>query len=229
MSTSRVAAPADPSPERPAERPVDRTPERAPRRAPVQARSRRKVEALLDAAESAVLDHGVEALTTREIAQRAGVPVATLYQYFADKEDLLLALVERHTAEMDEQVAHDVGAVTEAGRLTIASLVDAVLDAFTAVYRRRPAFVEIYLRGRTNLAVHASGRAHNREVAATLRALAVAEGLTGPDLPEQAAVLAVEIGDRMFQLAYEHDLAGDPAIIAQGRLMLTSYLERFAR
>lgn len=195
----------------------------------MQERSRRKVEALLDAAESAVLVHGVEALTTREIAHRAGVPVATLYQYFADKEDLLLALVERHTAEMDEQVGLDVAELLAQGRLTIASLVDAVLGAFTTVYRRRPAFVEIYLRGRTNIAVHAFGRSHNREVAGTLHALAVSEGLTAPDLPEQTAVLAVEIGDRMFQLAYEHDLDGDPAIIEQGRLMLTAYLERFAR
>ena len=81
---------------------------RTPR--PAQARSRRRVEAILDAAERLVVERGVEALTTRDIAEAAGVPVASLYQYFADKEDVLLALAERDMDEMDEQVAADLAA-----------------------------------------------------------------------------------------------------------------------
>ena len=45
------------------------------------------------------------------------------------------------------------------------------------VYHRRRAFVEIYLRGRTNIAVHHHGREHNARVAASLRDYALAEGL----------------------------------------------------
>ena len=47
---------------------------------------------ILDAAARLVVERGVDALTTRDIAEAAGVPVASLYQYFADKEDVLLAL-----------------------------------------------------------------------------------------------------------------------------------------
>ena len=57
--------------------------------------------------------------------------------------------------------------------------------------------------------------------------MALAEGLAGPDLPETAAVLAVELGDRVFQLAFEHDVEGDEAIIEEGITLLTSYLERY--
>ncbi|WP_139977570.1 TetR/AcrR family transcriptional regulator [Nocardioides litoris] len=195
------------------------------RRAPVQERSRRRVEAILEATADLVLDRGVEAITTREIAEAAGVPVASLYQYFADKEGVLLALAERDMAEMDEQVVADVARVAPT---SVAVLVETVMRSFTTVYARRPAFVEIYLRGRTNTAVHAFGRAHNGRIARTLREVAVDGGLARADLPEAAAVLAVEVGDRVFQLAYEHDRTGDTALVEEGIVMMTAYLERYA-
>lgn len=183
--------------------------------------------ALLDAAERLVVRRGVEALTTREIAEAAGVPVASLYQYFADKEGVLLALAERHMGEMDEQTVADLQAARAQGPLSVADLVEVSMRSFVKVYLRRRAFVEIYLRGRTNPAVHAYGREHNKRIAATLRELAVDDGLARADLPEMAAVLAVELGDRIFQLAFEHDDQGDAAIIEEGIVLLTSYLERY--
>ncbi|WP_211357030.1 TetR/AcrR family transcriptional regulator [Nocardioides rubriscoriae] len=197
------------------------------RRAPVQERSRKRVEAILDATERLVVERGVEALTTREIAVAAGVPVASLYQYFADKEAVLLALAERDMAEMDEQVATDLMALAEADDLTVASLVETAMQAFVTVYARRRAFVEIYLRGRTNSAVHAFGREHNVRIAHALRALALESGIASTALSEQAAVLAVEVGDRVFQLAYERDDRGDAAMVAEGTAMLTAYLQRY--
>ncbi len=198
------------------------------RRLPVQARSRKKVEALLDAAERLVVERGVEAVTTRDIADDAGVPVASLYQYFADKEAVFLALAERHMAEMDEQTLVDLAEARARGPLSVGALVETSMRAFVKVYLRRPAFVEIYLRGRTNPAVHAYGRDHNRRIAATLHEVAIDEGLAGPDLPEVAAVLAVELGDRVFQLAFERAEQGDEAVIEEGIALLTSYLERYS-
>lgn len=191
----------------------------------MQERSRRRVEAILDATEQLVVERGVEALTTREIAEAAGVPVASVYQYFADKEAVLLALVERHTAEMDEQVAADLAALEV---LSLATLVRTTMAAFVQVYHRRRAFVEIYLRGRTNPALHRFGRQHNRRVAEALRELAVAEGLVKDDLTPEVAVLAVEVGDRVFQLAFEHDDGGDADTLEEGAVLVTAYLARHA-
>ncbi|MDQ1631449.1 MAG: hypothetical protein QOC80_1421, partial [Frankiaceae bacterium] len=70
------------------------------RRVPQQSRSRARVEQLLDAAAAHVVASGVDSLSTRAIAEGAGVPVASLYQYFADKDDILLALVERDISAM---------------------------------------------------------------------------------------------------------------------------------
>src|SRR6476619_5387018 len=109
----------------------------ARRRVPQQVRSRDRVQRILEVAGEIVVEQGVEAVTTRAIAARADLPVASLYQYFADKEAVLLALVERDIAEMDAQVEEDVGALTV---LSVRSMVEATMHAFVKVYHRRPSF-----------------------------------------------------------------------------------------
>ena len=188
-------------------------------------RSRERVGKILDAASHLVVSHGVEALTTRAIAEEAGIPVASLYQYFADRDAILLAMVERDTAEMDEQVRTDLGALTT---LSIAAIVETTMRAYTSVYARRPDFLEIWARGRFNTSVNDFGRQHNRRTAAELRDFAIAAGLARSDTPLAAIELAVEIGDRVFQLAYETDLDGDQFLIEQGIEMVTAYLLTYA-
>lgn len=75
-----------------------------PRRSPVQERSRETVAAVLDAAAQVFERHGYAAGTTNRIAERAGVSIGSLYQYFPNKETILIALVERHMDEGYERL-----------------------------------------------------------------------------------------------------------------------------
>jgi AcrR family transcriptional regulator len=200
-------------------------PTAARRRTPSQARSRELVGKVLDAASRIVVGQGVDAVTTRSIAAAADIPVASLYQYFADRDAILLALVERDTEEMDQQVRADLAALET---LSVAALVETTMRAYTKVYARRADFVEIWLRGRTNAAIHEFGRRHNQRTARELRDVAIGAGLARPDLPPAAAELAVEIGDRVFQLAYETRDDGDEFLVEEGISMVTAYLLRYA-
>lgn len=200
------------------------------RRVPTQARSRERVERILDAASGLVLVDGIDGLTTRAIAEAADLPVASLYQYFADKEAVLLALCERDMAEMDEQVANDLAALD---RLTVATLVETSMRAFVTVYHRRPAFMQIWMRGRTNTAIYDYGRHHNKRIAENLLTVATDAGLVDRrqfSSAELAAVagLAVEVGDRAFQLAFEQDPRGDEFLLGQAVELVTGYLSRIA-
>lgn len=195
------------------------------RRAPVQRRSRDRVQRILEAASDLIIEHGVAAVGTRMIAERAGVPVASLYQYFADRTEILLALVERDTAEMDTAVAEAVGALDT---VSVRTIVAATMRAFVTIYHQRPAFVVIWWRGRADPAVYDYCRAHNKRIAADLFAFAHDVGLVLPDVAPQVVEIAVEVGDRVFQLAFEHDLRGDERIIAEGIELVTGYLERYA-
>jgi AcrR family transcriptional regulator len=191
----------------------------------VQRRSRERVERILDAAADLVTEHGVAELTTRAIAARAGVPVASIYQYYADKDEIVLALVERDTQEMDSRVTEAVAALRT---LSIRTLVEATMLAFVSVYHRRPSFVMIWWRGRTNAAVVEFCRAHNRRVAKDLHDLAVSAGLLRPEVKPWISELAVELGDRVFEMAFAADLLGDEEIIREGIDLLVAYLERHA-
>ncbi len=73
-----------------------------PRRRPVQARSVATVDAIVQAAAQVFARHGYAAGTTNRIADRAGVSIGTLYQYFPNKDAILIALIERHIREGEE-------------------------------------------------------------------------------------------------------------------------------
>lgn len=68
----------------------------SPRKSPRQERSRRTVERILDAAARVFHEQGYAAATTNDIADEADVSVGSLYQYFPNKDALLVALTARH-------------------------------------------------------------------------------------------------------------------------------------
>jgi AcrR family transcriptional regulator len=80
----------------------------APRKEPRQERARETVEAILRAAIHVFATHGYAGTTTNLVAERAGVSVGSLYQYFPHKNAILAALHQRHTAPVAEVVAHAV-------------------------------------------------------------------------------------------------------------------------
>ncbi len=75
-----------------------------PRKLPVQARSRHTIDAIFEATIQVLLVGGVNKLTTTKVADRAGVSVGTLYQYFPNKNVLLGALLELHLLEVVEAI-----------------------------------------------------------------------------------------------------------------------------
>jgi AcrR family transcriptional regulator len=72
------------------------------RKSPRQARSRATVEALLKATSELLVRDGFHKTSTNRIAKRAGVSIGSLYQYFPNKEALVLGLVERLQAKQWE-------------------------------------------------------------------------------------------------------------------------------
>jgi AcrR family transcriptional regulator len=65
------------------------------RKSPTQARAAQTVDAIVEAAIQILQSDGEERLTTNRIAERAGVSIGSLYQYFADKEAIVEAVAER--------------------------------------------------------------------------------------------------------------------------------------
>ena len=75
-----------------------------PRKAPEQDRSRATVEAIVGAAAHILVKHGYDAFTTNRVAEKAGVSIGSLYQYFPNKDSLLSELMRRHLVEIERGV-----------------------------------------------------------------------------------------------------------------------------
>jgi AcrR family transcriptional regulator len=98
-----------------------------PRKTPVQARSTITVEAISEATVQVLLSHGAKRLTTTRVAQRAGVSVGTLYQYYPNKQSLLFAVLENHL----NSVMARVEAVCESGcHKPLAEMIREMVEAF---------------------------------------------------------------------------------------------------
>ncbi len=87
---------------------------RAPRREPRRRTGRAIVDALLDAASGLLATQGLAGMTTNAVAERAGVSVGSLYQYFPNKQALVSAVSDRLNAalvaEVERLVASDLAA-----------------------------------------------------------------------------------------------------------------------
>ena len=84
-------------------------PELSPRKRPRQERGRATVEAILQAATYILIKSGWEALNTNAVAERAGVNISSLYQYFPNKESIVSELRNRHQERIDACSAPSAG------------------------------------------------------------------------------------------------------------------------
>lgn len=101
-----------------------------PRKTPIQARSAVTVEAISEATIQVLLSHGAERLTTTRVAERAGVSVGTLYQYYPNKQSLLFAVLEHHLNTVAASVeAACNGACHKPLSEMIKEMVEAFVDA----------------------------------------------------------------------------------------------------
>jgi len=75
-----------------------------PRKRPRQARSRATVDAILEATAQVLVQHGYDKTSTNRVAERAGVSVGSVYQYFPNKEALVGELVDRYSGEILEML-----------------------------------------------------------------------------------------------------------------------------
>jgi AcrR family transcriptional regulator len=104
-----------------------------PRKTPRQARSVVTVDAIFEATIQVLLAEGARGLTTSRVAERAGVSVGTMYQYFPHKQSLLYAVLQQHVRSVADAV--EAACLQQRGQ-PVASmaeeLVKAYIDAKTA-------------------------------------------------------------------------------------------------
>lgn len=98
-----------------------------PRKKPRQARSSATVDAIFEATIQVLLSEGIHRLTTTRVAERAGVSVGTMYQYFPHKQALLYALNERYLDRLAERM--EATCLGQHGQ-PLAAMIEALVNAY---------------------------------------------------------------------------------------------------
>lgn len=142
----------------------------------MQARATETVGAICEAAIELLLKDGLDALTTIRVAKRAGVSVGTYYQYFPNKEALLLTVFSQHLRRVT--LVSEQACERSHGQ-PLATMVSAFLQAYvTAQLENRDAARVVYRMAPDLAAGEIISRERNRAVGAIADMLR-----TSPDLP----------------------------------------------
>jgi AcrR family transcriptional regulator len=195
------------------------------RRAPVQARSRQTVARILDAAAAIADEEGVDAVTTRTIADRAGVSYPSLYRFFADRNAVLDELMERHCADID---ALCVAAEQTWEIGSIAELLNSEIDLHVAYYRKHPGAAGLWMGGRTSPTVTKHVHLRMQTLAYRLHDILVERELIPADTDRRNMLVAVEMADRVLELSYRDNNDFDEALLDIGRTALIAFGDRLA-
>lgn len=172
------------------------------------------------AAEELLAEQGYRALSLKAIGHRAGVPTASVYHYFSDREQVEAELVHGHMDALSREVS---AAMDASAPGSVEAAVDAFVDAVVAYYRGHPGFRELWLVGRNAASSEIMGSFDGAEIEKQWRLL-VERHLIRPDTPHLVVALAFEAGDRLLEVAFRGTAMGDDAVIAEAKRLVVAYV-----
>lgn len=194
------------------------------RRAPVQERSAARVQRMLDACAEIVEEVGYEGLTTTLLAERAGVAIGSVYQFFPDKRAVVQALTQRN---LDTYLDKLGSKLADGSFSHWQEIVAAAIDEYIEMHRSAPGFRVLHFGDVVDRHLLAPDRDNDGVIARALGQVLVVHGNVepGPRL-DLAMLVAVTTGDALIKLAFRQDPDGDPTILSEAKLIIRDYLSR---
>jgi AcrR family transcriptional regulator len=203
---------------------MQRQPRTAPRKRPRQARSKATVDTILDATTRVLVKQGFDGLSTNAVAATAGVSIGSLYQYFPNKEALVLALIERHVEEMNAAILAEL---TRVAKLPLAEAARCVVELTIRAHAIDPDLHRVLTEQVPRIGKLARLREVDeichRMVAGLLAARRDEIAIRDPDLSAFILVSTIESVVHRAALLYPQRLR-DPRLVDETTLLVTRYL-----
>jgi AcrR family transcriptional regulator len=198
------------------------------RKKPRQARAGVTVDAIFEATIQVLLSEGIHRLTTTRVAERAGVSVGSMYQYFPHKQALLYALNERYLDRLAERVEQAcLSCHRAATQVMVETLVNAYWDAKTERAEVTRALYNSAVELDNQALIDAFAR---RMDLATMAMLKSAPDAEYPNLDlVNTTLLSVIFGTVRNVFERNLPVADQAAIRQELKAMCLSYLERSMR
>ena len=194
-----------------------------PRKQPLQSRAQKTVEVIVEATARILETRGHDGFTTNAVAERAGVSIGTLYQYFPNKDALLGALIARETTLLVDDAELAVAAPSGPAAL------DVLIGAAVAHQIRRPALARLLDFEESRMPLDAD----RLRVRGRFQAI-LASVLSRPDLPPQPDphTLVVDVAaiiQGMLDAAGERGETAREALMTRVRRAVVGYLQTSPR
>ncbi len=195
-----------------------------PRKSPVQARSAATVETLHIAAIQVLTREGLSRCTTTRVAERAGMSVGSLYQYYPNRDALLAAVLKKHLEGIAGAVEH---ACSDHRGKPVSQMASALVTAFLAAKLRDPGESKaLYAVAEERGGAELVARMHTRIVAAIAALLASAPDAHFDDPAMTSTIAFSALMGPVRALLEGHAPAGFEARL-EGQLvvLLTAFLQ----
>lgn len=216
----------------PTDKASGRSPSHVPEERPGQAGGKRdqnrkaKTQGLLTAAQALFLERGIENVTIDDITREAGVAKGSFYRYFADKDELVRAMIEPGQTRV-------VGAFERAEqRLRKASAPEHVRNAYARLGKElavallsEPGLTKLYLQESRAPAVKARVAIRELETEVAARALRLTEvafshGLLRRVHPQISTLAVIGAAERLLHAYLQGDLKVDPTVAIQDLVVI---------
>lgn len=194
------------------------------RRAPSQKRSQERVERMLEAASALISEGGSDAMRMGEVAERAGVSIGSLYQYFPDKGAIIRTLAERYNAEGRACICDALAGVRDKDSLLQAF--GGLVDTYYGIFLAEPVMRDIWSGTQADKALRdidlRDSRANGTLLAqAWLRVKPEADATE----IERKAFLIMSLGEATMRLAISVERAEGDALVADYKRMALREIE----
>lgn len=198
--------------------PAPPAPAKTARRQPSQARAEQTVRIIFEATAHVLNEQGEDALTTNRIAERAGVSIGTLYQYFDSKESIVLAMLTQERNRVMRQLDSILANADPAGldpeksdpRLVLRAFIREYINAFGTGGPGRRALIRLAWRLDHHQKMVQSMREASEYIALHLHRMA--HPLLRPPTPSMTYVLTRLVSGTVRSAALEESpLLGTPA------------------
>jgi AcrR family transcriptional regulator len=180
------------------------------------------VDRIIDAAADLLEARGYEALTTNHIAEAAGVNIATLYKYFANKQAILIALHLRLSRRWTAALLRLVNHIRDGApwREIVCQTID------VAAGRRQGATGAAAMRTamRVSPELQTYDRAESIESARIVADMLIDRANIDPVTAMRVGRVAIEVGMAVLDLWLHEEAAEDAAWVDEAKAVVCNYL-----
>lgn len=196
------------------------------RAAPVQARSNKRLTALLDAAATIIHSHGYEELTTAAVAKEAGASIGTVYRYFEDRVAVLKALSTRNYERLATRV---LAALTAARPGNPGQALEVVFDTYLDLFRTEVGFRSLRTGDVLDIRPDTTIPGTRRSVNQLLTDFETHYSVT----PTEELALKLEVGiiniDGLLARAFRNSTVGEEAFVSAARSVVRAVAADISR